>query len=267
MDKAETLAPDISNILSEALLVDLLSKKKAEVVENVVFEGKKRYYIEDLTERDYVLENTTPYQINILDNSIEAHAWGTMIVETTRLLLRMFPEKKKNLPNFKCEWSRAIIFSIEAKQNFKQVHEDLYVNINHTALHSCWLIQDLLDHFEINKQEVYLLIHRPCSAEPKKVKEYIENRFKSGFIEFVKIKYQRTQEYGEKVVYLTGKYLNPILKTVSKSYDNLFLFDDNPTLYNYVKKVRERLALTKLEDKHKKVLNKYLDYLVAYYKE
>ena len=43
--------------------------------DNIFFEGKRRYYIEDLTQRDYSLENTTPYTIEILGNVIEEHAW------------------------------------------------------------------------------------------------------------------------------------------------------------------------------------------------
>ena len=59
-----------------------------------------------------------------------------------------------------------------------------------------------------------------------------------------------------------------MLKTVSKSHTNFFLFDDNATLSNYIKKVREKvLRDTRFEEKAKKILNKYLDYLIEFYKE
>ena len=59
-----------------------------------------------------------------------------------------------------------------------------------------------------------------------------------------------------------------MLRKVSKSYTNLFLFDDNATLSNYVKKIREMITVdVKLDEKDKRVLNKYLDYLVEFYKE
>ena len=51
--------------MQKQLLIEALSQHKAEVFENVVFEGNKRYYIEDLTKRDYILENTTPYQLEL----------------------------------------------------------------------------------------------------------------------------------------------------------------------------------------------------------
>lgn len=258
---------DLLNIVAETMLVDLLNQKKAEVFENVVFDGKKRYYIEDLTDRDYLLENTTPYQINIMGHSIEEHAWTSMLAAVVRFLLTVYPEKGREVLLFKCSWSKAAVFGTEERINFKEVASNLYINVNHTALHSCWLIQDLLDYFGVNKSEVHFLIHRPCSAEPKRVKEYIEKRFKSNFIEYIKIRHGKSQEYGEKVVRLIDKYLNPMLRKISKSYDNFFLFDDNSILYNYVKKVRERINYTNLEEKNKKILHKYLDYLVEYYKE
>ena len=59
-----------------------------------------------------------------------------------------------------------------------------------------------------------------------------------------------------------------MLKSVSKSYTNFFLFADNATLSNYIKKVREKIFVSlKFDMKVKETLNKYLDYLVKYYKE
>ena len=43
---------DIEEMAAQELLIELINKKKAEVFENVVFEGKRRYYIEDLNVRE-----------------------------------------------------------------------------------------------------------------------------------------------------------------------------------------------------------------------
>ena len=64
---------ELENLVAQELLIELVNSKKAEVFENVVFQGKRRYYIEDLTERDYSLENTTPYQLEIMGKVIEEH--------------------------------------------------------------------------------------------------------------------------------------------------------------------------------------------------
>lgn len=257
----------LQEMASQALLVELLNAKKAEVFENVVFEGKRRYYIEDLTQRDYSLENITPYQFEYDGHALEEGAWTIMLCKVARLLLELYPSFKEKITDFRCPWSKAAIFYHERKATAKEVYPGLYINCNHTALHSCWLIQDLLDHFGIDKSKVSLLIHRPCSAEPTKVREYIEKRFKNGFIEYIMLKHKRTEEQAYKAISLIEKYLNPMLAKISRSYTNLFLFDDNATLANYTKKIREQIAFSsRLDDNAKKILNRYLDWLVSYYK-
>lgn len=250
------------------LLVELLNAKKAEVFENVVFQGQKRYYIEDLSQRDYFLENTTPYQIEISGNVIEEHVWGKMICRVIDLLLQLFPCQKDQILNFHCPWSKAVMVTSELKTNFRALECGYYVNCNHTALHSCWFIQDILDFFGIDKSSVSLLIYRPSSAEPKHVKEYIEKRFKRNYAVYIQSVSGKGESYSDKVIVVTEKYLNPMLLRISKSYTNLFLFDDNAILYNYIKKIREEISIdTRFDDKAKFVLNKYLDYLVQFYKK
>jgi len=258
----------LEEMASQALLVELLNEKKAEVFENVVFEGKRRYYIENLTVRDYLLENTTPYQFELAGHALEDGAWTGMICKVSKLLLKLYPQYEEKIIEFRSPWTKASIFSVEARTNFKEIHEGLYVNCNHTALHSCWLIQDLLDYFNVDKASVSLLIHRPCSAEPPKVRKYIEKRFKKGFTQFIIAHYHRSKEQAEKVIMNIEKYLNPMLVKISRSYNNLFLFDDNATLSNYIKKIREQIASSlRIDEKAKTILNRYLDWLVKYYKE
>ena len=120
----------------------------------------------------------------------------------------------------------------------------------------------------IDKSSVPFLIHRPSSTEPKHVKEYIEQRFKKNYSYYIQSKTGKGVEYSNKVISLTEKYLNPMLQKISKSYTNLFLFDDNATLYNYVKKIREMVAVDcHFDEKARKILNKYLDYLIGFYRE
>lgn len=54
-DEVSEAQSALEELVAQTLLVELYNAKKAEVFENVVFEGKRRYYIEDLTERDYTL--------------------------------------------------------------------------------------------------------------------------------------------------------------------------------------------------------------------
>ena len=189
----------------QGLLIEELNAKKAEVFENVVFEGKKRYYIEDLSQRDYFLENTTPYQLEFQGNIIEESSWGNLLCKFALLLLNLYPQFNDSIYTFQVPWSKTTIFSKEIKTNYKKLREDLFLNCNHTALHSCWLLQDLIDYFNIDKSTIHFLIHRPSGAEPKKVKDYIENRFRKDFVFFLKSKHNKTEEKAEKILVVFDK--------------------------------------------------------------
>lgn len=233
-----------------------------------MFQGKRRYYIEDLTERDYSLQNTTPYQLEIMGKVIEEHAWGLLLCRIAGLLLEFFPSYKEKIFDFRCPWSKAAMFTPEQKTNYKLVVEGVYINCNHTDLHSCWFLQDILDFFQVNKAEVGLLIHRPSSAEPKNVKEYIEKRFKKNFTHYICVNHNKTEEYAQKTIRNIETYLNPILKIVSKSYTNFFLFDDMQYCLIILRRFEKNaLRMCVLKKKQKKLLNKYLDYLIEFYKE
>lgn len=179
----------------------------------------------------------------------------------------LFPDYCDKILEFRCTWSKTQMFTVEKKTNYKPIKHGYYINCNHTALHACWFLQDILDFFHVDKATVSFLIHRPSSAEPKKVKEYVKQRFKRNFAEYIKISYNKSDEYADKVISVIEKYLNPMLLKISKSYTNLFLFDDNATMSNYIKKIIEMIDSNwRMEEKSKKVLKKYLNYIVSFYK-
>ena len=257
----------LENLASELFLIELVNKNRAEVFENVVFEGKKRYYIEDLSKRDYSLENTTPYQLDINGAIIEEHAWGNLLCKAVKCLIECYPKQKEALLSFRCNWTKSPMFTEEEKTNHKLLDDNLYLNCNHTALHSCWLLQDLLDFFDVNKSSVVLLIHRPPSAEPKATKEYIEKRFKKGFVDWLNLICKKNDEEIEWRTQKITTVLNPILGTVSKGYNNFYLFDEYAYAYNYAKKVKDKIKNSIWNNETKLKLNESLDLLLKYYKE
>ena len=234
---------------------------------NIVFEGKRRYYIEDLSQRDYFLESTTPYKLEFKDYCLNETAWGELLRSLTYLLLTLYPEKGDKILDFKSPWTKQAMFATEKKTNFKLVNENLYINCNHTALHACWFLQDLLDFFQIDKKDVRLLIHRPPAAETKEVKDILEKHFKMEFVEFLKYGYEKDDEYGKGVIEKIDRYLNPMLRKISKSYTSLFLFDDFTTASSYIYKLKDLVNQTYAQnEKAQKVLTKFLKYLLEYYK-
>lgn len=257
----------IDTALIDEMLIELVKKKEVEIFENVVFQGKKRFYIEDLTEKDYSLENTTPYQLEIDGKIIQGRAWGNFLIDVVKVLLQTSNKTLEELLQFRSSWSKTAIFSIQKKTNFKPLNEELYLNCNHTALHSCWLLQELLDFFNIDKKSLNFLIYRPCSAEPKKIKEYVEKKFKNELYDFLALKKGKDEEYIQKIINNIDQTFNPILSSISKSYNNICLFDDMAILHNYFRKVREKIT-AKISDLNVvKKLNEYLDLLIEFYKE
>lgn len=235
--------------------------------ETIVFEGKKRYYVEDLSKRDFNLENTTPHLLKIDDYEILENIWGEMIRNLTAYLSSMFPETKQNIINFKTTWSKSDIFSTFPRTNFKQIDENLYVNCNHTALHSCWLIQDLLDLFKVDKNNVYFVIHRTPYSENKECREYFKDKFKNEFSIYLQTTQSKTQELSFKIISNIEKIMDPILAKLSKSYDSFMLFEDSITFYNYSVKFLEYIhQCNNISEKNIAIMKRYIGYLREFYK-
>lgn len=229
--------------------------------------GKKRYIFEDLSVRDFDLENSTPFKIIINGYEINETSWGEVIRNLAAYLIMINDIPSDILLSFRTDRSKKPIFSFEKGTNYKKVNDNLYVNCNNTALHGCWMVQDLLKLFKVDLNNVKLLVHRPSSIEPKEVLEYFLRRTYAEFDTFLIEMYGKTSEQCEKIRINICKYLNPILKGMSNSYDNLFLFDDSPTLYNYVAKIREKIQKTDgISEKNKIVLIRLCKYLVEFYK-
>lgn len=234
---------------------------------NLIIIGKRRYYDENLNERDFHLENTTPYLLRIGDYEIQEGSWVEMIRNLSAFLVDKYPSLNCEIIDFRTDWSKSAIFSNNSKTNYKKVMSNVYVNCNHTALHSCWLIQDILRFYKINLNEVKLYIHRPSSAEPVEVKDYFLRKARKEFLVFLMEAYDKTHVQGQKIISNISNYMNPILKKLSKSYDDLFLFDDYATAINYIAKEREYInAQLTIPEKNKVILNRYCNYLQAFYK-
>lgn len=204
--------------------------------------------------------------LKIDDYEIQENAWVEMIRNLTAYLISTSAKSKEDIVSFKTQWSKQNIFSLIPRTNYKQLDSDLYVNCNHTALHSCWLIQDLLDFFGIDKSKVYFLIHRAPYAEPKDAVDYFVNKFKEEFSLFLKEQYSKSDEDAKKIISNIEKFMDPILAKFSKSYNSFMLFEDIGAFSNYSKKFRETIdANPAYKDKVKRTMERYLFYLNDFY--
>ena len=233
----------------------------------IEFEWSKRYYVEDLTKRDITLECATPHILKINDIELKENSWVELIRNLSAYLISTSNIGKEKILDFKTEWSKKKMFSDLEETNFKMIDDNLYVNCNHTADHSCWFIQDLLDYFNIDKSKVYFLIHRPPFCEPKDAKEFFKNKFKEEFSLLLKYNYHKDDISISKTLSNIENYMNPILAKLSKSYNDFMLFDYYLTfIYYQIKFVEEIDSNLRYSDKNKIIMKRYLEYLKQYYK-
>ncbi len=233
---------------------------------HVSFERKQRFYRQDLTERSFDLECTTPHRLTVDGKQFEQHAWGELIKALFNYLFDAHPSKIRTATNFEAGWSKQPIITREKRTNAKQLASGLWVNCNHTALHSCWLIQDILDYFDIPLDSVEMIIKRPPAAEPIDLRISLKADVKKSFSLYLR-NLGKEEDVAETIINNIERFLNPILASISKAYNDLFLFDSVQNYYNYEVKVAQWVnERTTFNDKNKQVLVRYLRYLREFYK-
>lgn len=233
----------------------------------IIFQANKRYYVENIIERKHNYEFTTPYSLKINDDvTIMETKWIDLIAKVAYYLVSTNKVDEKKLLEYHTDWTSSDIFSSEKKTNHKLVKENLYLNCNHTALHSVWLIRDLLCLYEYDLSNVVLTIHRPTGAEPKEVCNYFIEEFNKGFKEFLKQKYHKSDDAINTILNNISVIMNKRLNFLSKSYIDFRIFDDKYTLSNYVSLFNKHLDKDlNLNQDSKDSIKRYLKYIQEYY--
>ena len=234
----------------------------------LIVENYTRYYLEDLSQRDFHLEFTSPFRFIWGELVIEENNWGWLIQKLSQYLYDKYPQRKDELlNNFKTDWSKQKMFSTEKGTNFKSIADDLYVNCNQTALHSCWLIQDILSFYNVNPSEVKFYIFRSPAAEPKEIRQKFIDEFKQLFTKFLNANYRKTTDDANKIISNIENYINPIMNKISQSYNDARLFSNYKTAYIYLQNLHEKVADFYNNEKAQAIIRRYISYLKGYYKE
>lgn len=233
---------------------DLFKKYRMEISSN-----GQHYYDENLMERDYSLECTTP--IKFIHNAfcIENGSWKNIMPAIVNYLFFISSKSKEEALNLRTNWTKqAYFYEGNIKSNLILLDNGLYLNGNFTAAHSVWCLQDLLDFFEIPRNECTLIIHRPSNAEPIEIREYFRKERQEKFKIYLNTLYQYDDERCKKIIdnidYLSKKYLS----TFSTSYDDFFLFDSYSTFLNY----KARMLDVANETNNEKLIKQVKRYMV-----
>lgn len=229
--------------------------------------GKKRYYVESLNEKTFDLEHTTPFRLYYNHDVIEENSWGNFLCKIVNLLASQSPIDRDTLLSFRVSWSQTSIFSSNPKTNSKLLDNGLYINCNHTAQHSCWLVKDLLALWNVDISRALLLIHRPSAAEHPEIRNLIKNQVCFDFDNWLQTKHNKSPESFAQTLAYFEKVHNPTLRKISNSYIDFFLFDEHTSAYNYAKSVEKHIRARVSKVSTQEVLIDSLELLLKYYKE
>ena len=231
------------------------------------FDGSKRFYIEDLSKRDYVLEFTTPASFSFQNIKIECTSWKKLLPKIVNEFLNFSPKTNEELFSFQTSWTKQKIFTTNKVTNSEQLKNGLFIACNFTAIHSVWLIQDLISFFKIDLASCELIIHRTPFCEPIEIKKALVKTQKENFSKYIKKTYLFSDERISKIINNIDKMADSILPKITKSYNNIWLFDVNLNAYNYIVKLREYAkAHYPTNEKYLSQVERYCLYLLNFYK-
>lgn len=206
-----------------------------EMTKNELFEkykistrtGLDRIYIMDFSEKPYIMEWCTPINLVMPDKKIFiTRSWVELIKELTLYLQMEYPIPADVLLNFSVGWSKASIFGTKKRVNWHLIDKGLFINCNHTALHSFWLIGDLLSLYGINTKETIVRVHKGSVVEPEEVKSFIAKEMQNKYINFL---VENKEMPLDKATTISNYILsfNKIVIKISPSTDNLYLVDSS----------------------------------------
>ena len=252
----------------------------------VLTDGLERRYLISTDDRRLDMDSVTPIELTFKtrhgwgkpafnENShtydiytIASNSWNELLANLIGLLESKCPKSEDELLEYEVDWSSAKIFR-ETKDivNMVKLDNGLYFSRNHSANHSQWLIQELLDFYGCCNGT--LIVHRPPFSEPQEVRDYIKDIRVAGFKKFLIETYKVTEEKANKVVDSINGPFNKVLCKISQTAYNDFLLVDSKQIYSTLKsKFLAGLPyVTSWNDKQINTCKKYLDYLTDYFRD
>ena len=211
---------------------------------NLTFVNGDRVYIIDLKTNDFLFENTTPFYFKYDNDEIYCSSWKNLLPKVFSILNNKFPKTEATLLEIKNDWGKQDVFSKIKLSNYVSVTPNIYMNCNHTSLHSFKTLQLLLNEYKINFEECVFVIKRQPCAEPKEVKEFYLNETKNKFKFYLKY----VKNLSDSSVEIVLKNIDIInknhLQKLSKGYSDFYLIQNPQIFLNYMYKIVEDINKT-----------------------
>jgi len=145
---------------------------------NIILIDYKHYYQENLNERNFYLEGSSPYLFEIGNNKFFDNSWGHLLESVSNFLISNKEKSINELLNIKLDWTKQPLFikKRELAAHKGPLVNELYINTNHTSIHLCWILQDLLKEFNVKLGECKLIIKKQPRHEKSEVRNYFYNK-------------------------------------------------------------------------------------------
>ena len=229
---------------------------------NICYIDGKRYYVTSMA--DSVLsEDTIPYLFEYNDISIYESSWVNMAVKVLEELDKRDPKSREFLLGLGFSWTNQKVFSDKPRTNHKPFR-DIYLNTNFAATNLRKVLQRILEIYDIDMSKCKLITRYHPAVEPIEVREYFRMKNIDSFRNFLKLK-GLSDENVEKVINNIEMLNKKYLSTLSKGYDDFFLFDDLQYFCNYRDKVIKHYKNI-YPSGNNETVEKVLNYLTAFYK-
>lgn len=225
---------------------------------NIVLTNNERFYVESLTERNFVLDGATPIYLMVGDTYLSERSWIGLIPKIAIHFQKLNPKSPEELLEYRTPWSKTQIFTYEKKTNYSPVFDSMYINTNHTSVHSMWLIQDLIKFYNIDPNECTMLIKKPPLIEPKEVIDHVLEYVRGHFIDFLREK-KLDKETIERVT-KGMDFINKIQAKLNKNYYNFYLLDNPYNVANHKSRfLKDYKKAIDWDEKQLSIAKKYLD--------
>lgn len=230
--------------------------------------GKKRYYRIDLRKREYNFEFTSPYILQIGEVKLKETSWSSMVYRLAMFLYESNPKSQQKLISIINDWGRQSVFSDKYKTNYKEFIEGIYINCNHTAVHSVWTIQLLLKEWNVNLEECKMYIHRMPRSEEKEVISYYEQKTIYDFKQYLCLagKSCKYIEFMVKIIKKINEGICPKLFNRS-GYNNILVIDEFYIFDSMMKELIEHIKFATNKQQAIKNFNEALKKLREYYRK
>lgn len=233
--------------------------------DNIELEKLTRIYNISLDEKPFDVVFSLPLYFRVSDFIDKSNSWKDLVDNFVIYLFNAFPEKRNILYEYIPEWSNYHAYVNEQSPELRKVCDGLYAFNSFSAMHSIWLIVDLIKKYDLKGQKI-LKIKRYPGSESTKVAAITIKFMEESFFKY--LRFIGKSELNAKTLLANMSKINKIQSTVSNSFTNFYLIDDQATLSRIkMEFFKKSFKSVFWSSKQLEIVRKTLDYYTDFFKD